>query len=194
MGYYQDFPEKQRPVYRRYPSTIGGHVYQRSFLMILVGFFAIYTCVEYLSTRNVLARCAESDTVEVSIAAAPPPPPAYTADLSIETTEPIQNQVHEERITVQDSASQETAEDRVQAVTKSPTIAKVTMMYGPHAKDETMKLIIEGHRQHAARHGHGIHILDRQLLHGLWSKHAWLMMVMLEEMQKPEDMRTKWLA
>lgn len=196
MGYSQNHPSKQKLCRRRSPRGMGGHVLQRAFLLVLVGFLAIYTFVEYISTRRVLSQCAELASYGTTHV-------QPSTSSSTEGPHPIvpesdsQDRRQARLIAGLESEDEDHEITRVAnegLVTKSPAIAKVTMMYGPQANDETIQLIIEGHKEHAARHGHGIHILDRQLLHGLWSKHAWMLHIMLQEMQKPENMRTKWLA
>ncbi|EME84647.1 glycosyltransferase family 34 protein, partial [Pseudocercospora fijiensis CIRAD86] len=72
-------------------------------------------------------------------------------------------------------------------------IGKVTMLYGPWAEDENNQLVLKSHRQHAEKHGYSLHVLDRQIMHGMWSKLSYILHLVLEEIGKPEETRMKWL-
>lgn len=187
MGSAKDFPQYTRPIARRKAFGMGNHIFQRAFLLTIVAVLGTYTVLEYFYTRNILSQCLEVTTYGTTIATS-----SSVASSPTSIPEMPLAEQHSEQLTLQNA--EDAREKKPAKVEKSPAISKVTMMYGPHAKDETMKLIIEGHKKHAERHGHGIRVLDRQLLHGLWSKHAWMLQIMLEEMQKPEDLRTKWLS
>lgn len=166
---------------------MGGHVVKRAGLLLLVAFFAVYTIGEYYSTRNVLTQCMNLTTYGTF--GTIPPASTIGPDMGPAIARPEDEQDDEDDDeTTTDPATAEPADD------KSPRIGKVTMLYGPPAEDETAQLIIHGHRRHAELHGHSIHVLDQQVLHGLWSKHAYILFIMLEQMQKSEDKRTQWLS
>ena len=171
----------------RSPLAMGGHVFQRAGLLLLVAFFAVYTVVEYYSTRNVLAQCISLTTYGTFATTPALPTTGLDMGPAIAWPEDDEDGEDDESTTTIQVATEPTDE-------KSPRIGKVTMLYGPPAEDETTQLVIAGHRRHAELNGHSIHVLDRQILHGLWSKHAYMLSIMLEQMQKPEDKRTQWLS
>ena len=71
------------------------------------------------------------------------------------------------------------------------SIGKVTMLYGD--RNPVYESALEGHMEHGRRHGYQIFVLRRQLLGRLWSKPAYILSILLEELQKPPESRLKWL-
>ncbi|USW54831.1 Putative glycosyltransferase 34, nucleotide-diphospho-sugar transferase [Septoria linicola] len=67
------------------------------------------------------------------------------------------------------------------------------MLYGPWAELADNQAVLQTHRDHAELQGHSMHVLDRQIMHGMWSKLSYMLMLVLEELAKPEDERMKWL-
>jgi len=49
------------------------------------------------------------------------------------------------------------------------------------------------HQVHATAQGHPMHVLRERVLSGLWSKPAYILSIMLQELAKPEEVRLKWL-
>lgn len=49
------------------------------------------------------------------------------------------------------------------------------------------------HEIHAEARGHPMHVLRERVLSGLWSKPAYILSVMLQELAKPEGQRLEWL-
>ena len=187
MGYAILPAHSQRSHRSRSPLAMGGHVFQRAALLLLVVFLAAYTVVEYYSTRHVLAQCMDLTTYGTFEKTQAIPSTGPDVGPAIVWPEDEQDDEDKDGITVEPATTQPLDE-------KSPKIGKVTMLYGPPAEDETAQLIIDGHRRHAELNGHSVYVLDQQILHGLWSKHAYLLSIMLEQMQKPEDKRTQWLS
>ena len=70
-------------------------------------------------------------------------------------------------------------------------IAKVTILF--HGKDPTYIRAIQTHQAHNRRFGYPLLILRHALLNGIWSKPAYLLAILLEELRKPEGHRLKWL-
>ena len=64
------------------------------------------------------------------------------------------------------------------------------MLYG---HNDLYTRAIESHVRHAKRWGYPAYILRRDILEGIWSKLAYLLHVLVLEMEKPEHERTKWL-
>ncbi|KAI1615335.1 hypothetical protein EDD37DRAFT_507190 [Exophiala viscosa] len=80
------------------------------------------------------------------------------------------------------------------ALQKSPDVGIVSMLYG--TPNEYYVKAIETHERHAARHGYPAHVLRSNVypLHnGIWNKLAYLLHLLVAELEKPEDERTKWL-
>ncbi|SMR55404.1 unnamed protein product [Zymoseptoria tritici ST99CH_1A5] len=161
---------------------MGSHVVQRAVLLALIGIFAIYTTIEYISTRRVLARCVavagaqhESTISRTEISQTDDSNATSLAGVSIE-----------KQVAVVDSSlgtepSQSTA------------IGKVTMLYGAWAELEENQAILRTHEEHAELNGHSMHVLNRKIMHGMWSKLSYMLMLVLSELVKPEEKRMKWL-
>jgi len=70
-------------------------------------------------------------------------------------------------------------------------IGKITMLYG--RVNPAYERALQSHKAHAEAHGYPLFILRQKLLGRLWSKPAYIMSVILEELQKPAEERLKWL-
>lgn len=73
-----------------------------------------------------------------------------------------------------------------------PTMGKITMLYGD-THEGMYARVLEGHERHAALHGYKSIVLREKLLHGLWSKIAFLLSTIMKELQKPVEWRLQWL-
>lgn len=71
-------------------------------------------------------------------------------------------------------------------------IAKVTMGVGDQLP-EVYNRTLAKHVEHSGRYGYETYVLRKPLLEGFWSKPAYLLSIMLSEMEKPEDERLEWL-
>lgn len=154
---------------------MGGHVVQRALLLVLVGCFAIYTIVNYISTRNVLTQCA-----------------AYSMDDTGSVIPSSQVVLSDPGSWHRSNGAQGLSSPNDDGAANI-AIGKVTMSYGSWAEDESNKLILEGHKQHAEKHGYSFHVLGQQTMHGLWSKLSYMLKIILEELEKPESKRIQWL-
>lgn len=164
------------------------HAIQRAGLLILIAFFAIYTTIEYLSTRNVLAQCVAITAV------AQTSPKVDVPELKVVSDSASSEMNLENIVTWKDEEEeQHRAEEKVTQLAKSAAIGKVTMLYGPWAELEDNKAVLQTHKDHATLHNHSIHVLDRKIMHGMWSKLSYMLLLVLEELVKPEELRTKWL-
>ncbi|KAF4158533.1 hypothetical protein CNMCM6936_002820 [Aspergillus lentulus] len=77
-----------------------------------------------------------------------------------------------------------------EASQRTPTIGKVTMIYGNHSiYDRTL----ETHKEHSRRLGYPLTVLRNPILKGIWNKLAILQSVLLRELEKPADQRLQWL-
>ena len=76
-------------------------------------------------------------------------------------------------------------------LTPESTIGKVTIIY--NGKDPTFVRALQSHAVHNNRHGYPLQILRHGILDGLWSKPAYILAVLLEEMRKSERFRLQWL-
>lgn len=70
-------------------------------------------------------------------------------------------------------------------------IGKVTAIF--HGKDPTLVRAIQTHEAHSRRYGYSMLVLRHRILDDTWSKPAYLLAVLLEEMRKPEGHRLRWL-
>ena len=70
-------------------------------------------------------------------------------------------------------------------------IGKVTAIF--HGSDPTLLRAMRTHKVHNRRFGYSLHALRHRILDDTWSKPAYLLAVLLEEMRKPEGHRLKWL-
>ena len=70
-------------------------------------------------------------------------------------------------------------------------IGKVTILF--HGKDPTYIRAIQTHQAHNRRHGYPLLALRHAILDGIWSKPAYILAVLLEELRKPDRHRLRWL-
>ena len=70
-------------------------------------------------------------------------------------------------------------------------IGKVTAVF--HGRDPTLIRAIQTHQVHNRRYGYPLLVLRHRILDDTWSKPAYILAVLLEEMRKPENHRLKWL-
>lgn len=72
-----------------------------------------------------------------------------------------------------------------------PTIGKVTISFGE--ADEVYERAIRSHELHNRLMGYSQFVLRERLVPGLWSKHAYIFSIIVQELSKPEPQRLKWL-
>lgn len=70
-------------------------------------------------------------------------------------------------------------------------VGKVHAIFGE--PNPTYERALRLHQAHAERNGHPMFVLRRRILSGLWSKPAFILSVILQELEKPEESRLKWL-
>lgn len=72
-------------------------------------------------------------------------------------------------------------------------VKKVSMLYGAH-KFIQLEDALDLHHQHSDRWGCAFETLDRDLTNrNLYSKHYFLLSMMLQELAKPQEHRQEWL-
>ena len=71
------------------------------------------------------------------------------------------------------------------------SIGTVTMLYGEPSP--VYEQALETHAQHAELHRYRMMVLRQKLLGRLWSKPAYILSIILNELQKPESDRMEWL-
>lgn len=80
-----------------------------------------------------------------------------------------------------------------QAIPPLCRVKKVSMLYGAH-RFKQLEDALDLHHQHSDRWGCAFETLDRDLTNRkLYSKHYFLLSLMLQELAKPEEHRQKWL-
>lgn len=72
----------------------------------------------------------------------------------------------------------------------SPTVGKVMMIYGDNP---VYRRAVETHRYHCDRLGYPLFLLQTQILDGVWNKLGYLSSLIVQELEKPEGERLKWL-
>lgn len=72
-----------------------------------------------------------------------------------------------------------------------PFITKVTMLYGD--RNEVYERALQSHIDHGKKHGYPVKVLRQKMLGRLWTKPAWLLSIVLDELAKPPEQRTQWI-
>jgi hypothetical protein len=74
----------------------------------------------------------------------------------------------------------------------SVPVLKVSMLYGddPHP---VYQKALENHERHAQRWGCSMEVLRQDLVGGMFNKPAYLLSLVLQELQKPPSEQAKWL-
>jgi hypothetical protein len=72
-----------------------------------------------------------------------------------------------------------------------PKFGKITATFGE--PDPPYENAIASHNLHNQIHGYPHFILREQMLRGLWSKHAYILTIIGNELAKPENERLKWV-
>lgn len=73
------------------------------------------------------------------------------------------------------------------------SVTKVSMLYGDHQSTQ-MGQALESHRRHSERWGCGFELLEEELTERtLYSKHYFLLSMLLRELAKPKKQRKEWL-
>ncbi|KAJ0424254.1 hypothetical protein BJY00DRAFT_299373 [Aspergillus carlsbadensis] len=71
-----------------------------------------------------------------------------------------------------------------------PTVGKVMMIYGNNTVYERA---VETHRAHCLKQGYPLFLLQRQVVDGVWNKLAYLIYLLVQELEKPPEERLEWL-
>lgn len=75
---------------------------------------------------------------------------------------------------------------------KTPqTIGKATLNF--HGDDSTFIRALKTHEIHNERYGYPMFVLQKPIVEGNFSKPAYLLSIILDELRKPEDQRLKWI-
>ena len=70
-------------------------------------------------------------------------------------------------------------------------IGKVTILF--NSKDPTYIRALQTHEAHNQRFGYPMFVLRHAILENIWSKPAYILAALLEEMRKPKGNRLEWL-
>jgi len=65
------------------------------------------------------------------------------------------------------------------------------MLYGQ--PNELYELALKTHERHSKQHGYEMHVLRRGITGGYWNKLAFLLKLVIQELEKPESERTDWI-
>jgi hypothetical protein len=82
-------------------------------------------------------------------------------------------------------------EDVADPLQPRSAVGKVHAVFGE--PNPVYERALKLHESHAERQGHPMFVLRERLLSGLWSKPAFILSVMLQELAKPEGERLEWL-
>lgn len=74
---------------------------------------------------------------------------------------------------------------------KPQTIGKATLNF--HGDDSTFIRALKTHEMHNERYGYPMFLLQEPLIEGNFSKPAYLLSVLLDELRKPEEHRLQWI-
>jgi hypothetical protein len=72
-----------------------------------------------------------------------------------------------------------------------PVVGKITISFGE--PDAVFDRAIRSHEQHNKKNGYPQFVLRERVMSGLWSKHAYIISVLVQELGKPESERLRWL-
>lgn len=80
------------------------------------------------------------------------------------------------------------------AATRSK-LAKVTMLFydEPNEESRAYESALLGHRKHDLRYGYRHFVLRQAIVEGMWSKQAYILSNLLQELAKPRTERLEWL-
>lgn len=70
-------------------------------------------------------------------------------------------------------------------------IIKVSMLYGD--SNPTYERALRNHEHHTKRWGDTMKVLRHPVIEGVWNKPAYLLSVVLQELEKPTSEQAKWL-
>ncbi|CAK1358020.1 unnamed protein product [Cercospora beticola] len=157
----------------RLTTLLGDPTVQRNILLILL----VFSCISTVFKSVEVTRISSSPTTDQDAIAAP---------------ESLENPASNSVFTAQTKDEYEYSDIYKQG--GASEITKVSMMYGSRTKDVRYKAALHSQRQHAEHHGHGLKILSTGFKSEFWSKYSFLLKIMLEELEKPKDRRTKWLC
>jgi len=73
----------------------------------------------------------------------------------------------------------------------STGIGKVTMSYG--SLPEVYQRALDRQLLHSSMHGYADFVLRSKIMPRLWSKPAYILSILLQELEKPKDERLQWL-
>ena len=76
--------------------------------------------------------------------------------------------------------------------TLKSSIAKVSMLYGE--RNPLYERALAGHVPHNNRFGYEMYVLREQTLPGYWSKPAYILNLLLQELARPKGSRLEWLV
>lgn len=77
-----------------------------------------------------------------------------------------------------------------QLANSKPSIAKATIVFGD---SPIYQGALKTHEEHSHKFGYRMHVLRSGILDGVWTKPAFLLSLLLEELVKPEAERVDWI-
>jgi hypothetical protein len=92
---------------------------------------------------------------------------------------------------VTDAPEEDSSAQPSSASEKKAIIGKITISFGE--PDEVFDRAIRSHELHNKNMGYPQYVLRERVLPGLWSKHAYIFSVIVQELAKPEAERLQWV-
>ncbi|KAI9806044.1 MAG: hypothetical protein M1833_004451 [Piccolia ochrophora] len=87
---------------------------------------------------------------------------------------------------------EELIEPETLEIDSQPTIGKVTILFGGDV-NPTYERALSTHETHNRKHNYPMHVLRHGILNDVWTKPAYILSLLLQELTKPESERLKWL-
>ncbi|KAK4983370.1 hypothetical protein LTR50_007270 [Elasticomyces elasticus] len=95
------------------------------------------------------------------------------------------------------SNSYGTSDERIepdrQDLGEKPRVGKCTVVFGGGSAQATYERAIRTHETHDRIHGYRLHVLRHAILDDVWSKPAYILSLLLQELAKSESERLEWL-
>ena len=116
----------------------------------------------------------------------PPPGPRENQIRGPSARESTRGRLDDQLLRENDEATQ-----TIVGATTRPVVGKITISFGE--PDAVYERAIRSHEYHNKRMGYPQFVLRERVLSGLWSKHAYIISVLVQELAKPVDQRLQWL-
>jgi len=111
--------------------------------------------------------------------------------LTCKTVKPTYNDATQIHTSASWSSDSPIFQPKAAKPTPKSRVGKVHAVFGE--QNSVYERALALHRSHSELMGHPMFVLRERLLSGLWSKPAFILSIMLQELAKPEEERLAWL-